>query len=296
MSHAYQTKRQIRTLLEAAGLRPRKRFGQNFLIDGNLMRRLVDAAELSRDDVVLEVGAGTGSLTAALAERAGRVIAIEVDKDLYGRLDAQFADVAEVRLIRADALESKNRLSPHLVDAVESSAQAFSGRCVLVANLPYQIATPLIGNILLDVPRIRRLCFTVQLEVGERFAAAAGTPAFGPISVLAQMTCDIQVLGRVPPDAFWPAPKVESVMLRLDVKERPSGADEAPVTLRAMTEFVRGLFEHRRKTLRAGLRLAGYDPGRLSEPAVDLDRRAESLLIPEWIALWRQVSLTHGRG
>jgi len=284
MSLAFQTKRQIRAALDAAGLRPRRRFGQHFLIDGNLMRRLVDSADLSPADAVLEVGAGTGSLTAALAERAGRVIAAEVDEDLCQWLDQAFADVPEVVLFRGDALQSKNHLSPLLVEAVAAAASECTGRLSLVSNLPYQIATPLVGNTLLDLPQIRRFCFTVQLEVGERFTAEAGTSAFGPISVLAQMLCDVTVLGRVPPEAFWPTPKVDSVMMRLDVRSSP------PIErseLRAMAAFIRALFEHRRKTLRSGLRLAGYPQRPGNAHPVDLDRRAESLTTDEWIALWR---------
>lgn len=285
MTDHVQTKSEIRALLEAAGLRPRKRFGQSFLIDGNLMRRLVACADIEPEDVVLEVGGGTGGLTELLAQAAGWVVCLEIDRGLYAQLTARLADCPNITLLCADALAGKNRLAGQMVDALRQAKEKCQGRAMLVANLPYKIATPLVGSILLDLPEIRRLCFTVQSEVGDRMTAGPGSRAYGPISVLLQSMCDVQVIAQVPPEAFWPRPKVDSVMLRLDVGALPF---PTPIELRSFTSFVRSLFEHRRKTLRAAIRHAV--PGnKLDRQSMDLDlsRRPQTLSVEEWIGLFR---------
>ncbi len=299
-----QTKKDIHDLMQSRGLRPRKRFGQNFLIDGNLMRRLAESSQAGPGDVVLEVGGGTGGLTELLLERGARVICVEIDRDLAELLRARFADQDRFELIEGDALESKNTLNPAMLAALTratSGAETISGeaaatdgtgaaaqasaRCaMLVANLPYQIATPLVTNLLLDAPDLRRMCFTVQAEVGDRILASPGTRDYGPVSVLMQRCCSMSVIARVPATAFWPAPQVESVMLRADVRE-PSLPDGT--SLKEFSRFVRGAFEHRRKTLKSSLRyfVSAEEVARLAE-RFDLGRRAESLSLEEWVQLF----------
>ncbi len=298
-----QTKNEIRSLLDAAGIRPRQRLGQNFLIDGNLMRRLVASAGIEPKDAVLEVGGGTGSLTALLAASAGTVVCVEIDRNLHAQLGVRFASSPNVTLLGTDALAGKNHLAPELSEALRRvTAEHGTGfppvesqvtnlcrsRAMLVANLPYQIATPLVGNILLDLPEIRRLCFTVQSEVGQRMTAAPGGRAYGPISVLVQAMCQVRRIAQVPPDAFWPQPKVESVMLRLDVGEPPF---PTPTELRSFVSFVRGLFKHRRKTLRWALRRRFPGPrNALQVEGLDLSRRPQTLSVDEWMGLFTQTA------
>lgn len=279
-----QTKREIQTLLDSAGIRPRKRFGQHFLIDGNLMRMLVGSAELRQEDRVLEVGPGTGGLTDLLVKSVGELLCVEVDRDLQELLAERFAAARHVKLVRGDILESKHRLRAD-VEAwlLEGGAQT-GGETKLVANLPYQVATPLIMNLLVDYPEVRRLCFTVQAEMGDRILAEAGTRDYGPISIVVALLTNAGIVSRLPPGVFWPAPAVDSVMLRLDLRE-PS---PIPVAQRsAFAVFLRSVFDHRRKTLRSALGYVVDDAEReLICTRVDSLRRPEAVPPAEWLYIF----------
>ncbi len=274
-------------MLSEAGLRPRKRFGQHFLIDGNLMRRLVECAELAPADMVLEVGAGTGGLTDLIAGRVERVVAVEIDRDLFAVLTERFRDAAGVTLLCGDILAAKHRLMPAVEEMIRTRRLAPSGCIKLVANLPYQVATPLVMNLLVDYPGVRRLCFTVQAEVGDRITASPGCKAYGPLSITSQVLCKIETIARIGPKAFWPQPAVDSVMLRMDVVESPFAAREQ---LHDFVRVVRGAFEHRRKTLRSALAYA-LDEGKLEQAAraCHLGRRPEEVPADEWLAIHRAV-------
>lgn len=242
-----QTLREIQSLLAAEGLAPHRRFGQNFLIDGNLLRKLVAAAELDTRCTVLEVGAGTGSLTGELLAHAGRVVAVEIDAGLVRVLARYFADDPKLVLIHADALARKHAIEPRVLDAISEARPSLGGPFRVVANLPYNVGTPLLVELaLLDAPP-DRMCVTIQREVADRICGNAGTDDYGPLSVVLQSAYEIQRIARVPPQAFWPAPNVESVMIRfhrLDVQRATS------VALRQLSIVVHAGFAHRRKTLR----------------------------------------------
>lgn len=275
-----QTKREIQALLDGVGVRPRKRFGQHFLIDGNLMRMLVGSAELQPSDHVLEVGPGTGGLTDLLARGAREVVCVEIDHDLQEVLAARFADQPQVRLVRGDILENKHRLRGEVAAWLNSMAGGGAEEVKLVANLPYQIATPLIVNLLIDYPQVKRLCFTVQAEVGERFTAETGTHEYGPISILVRLWAQSRVVARLSPEVFWPAPTVDSIMVRLDVESDSSLSREARS---AFAAFLRGVFDHRRKTLRSAL---GFVVDETEREQVcrtfDATRRPEAIGPKEW--------------
>lgn len=279
-----QTKQEIERMLTDAGVRPRKRFGQNFLIDGNLMRRVAKEAELMRQDSVLEVGAGTGGLTDLLAVGAGSVICVEIDTVLFAILADRFRKVPTVRLIQGDVLESKHRIHADVGEAIRAFRGEPGGAVKLVANLPYQIATPLVLNLLVDFPQVRRLVFTVQAEVGERLIAQPGVKAYGPLAIIAQLTCDVATVARIGPRSFWPRPTIDSVLLRLDRRDSDLIAASA---LKPFATFVRAVFEHRRKTIRSAL---GYvlDADTRDRVCQDVDatRRPESLAITEWVAMF----------
>lgn len=282
-----QTKTEIRETLDRYGIRPRKRHGQHFLIDGNLMRRLAESAELCRDDVVLEVGAGTGGLTDLLVELAGRVIAVEIDPNMQMILRERFAGRDHFQLVAGDALAGKHNISPEVASAVRAATQQ-SNRFKLVANLPYNAATPLLANLLTGEPPPSLLAFTVQKEVADRFTAASGTKDYGPLSVLFQVTCDIRQIAQAPPAAFWPAPRVASAMLRCARQAAPAAAGGS---LKDLMELVHAGFAYRRKTLRYNLRkhLAAEALAR-AETEFNLDQRAEDLSVRDWIALAQSVS------
>ena len=276
-----QTKHEIQALLARAGTEPRYRFGQNFMIDQNLVRLVADAGELSAGDVAFEVGPGTGTLTEELLARAGGVVAVEIDRDLAALLRQRFADRPGFTLIEGDALAGKHELNPALLAAVRSARD--QGRPVkLVANLPYNIASPLVIESLIAGASL--LAFTVQKEVAMRLRAAAGSDDYGPLSVMAQMLSRVEVLRTLPPQAFWPAPKIESSLVRL-VREDRLGDRAA-----AFGRFVQGVFSFRRKTLRKGLSQAGYDAGAaLAAAGLDGQSRPEVLTPEQLLRLWEVV-------
>jgi len=243
-------------MLGASGLRPRKALGQNFLIDLNLMHKLLDLAAPLADKTVLEVGPGTGSLTEDLLDRAGHVVAVELDRDLHELLVRRLADRPNLTLIRGDVLADKHHVSPEVLAALAPEAE-------LVANLPYQTATPLVADLLVeswraragrtDAVRFPALTFTVQCEVADRLAAGPGSKAYGPVSVL------VALLGRttpgpvLPPEAFYPRPAVTSRMLRIDF-DAPAAGRLADAD--ALDAVLRAAFGQRRKQLGGALRAA----------------------------------------
>jgi 16S rRNA (adenine1518-N6/adenine1519-N6)-dimethyltransferase len=246
-----QTKRQIEAALEQAGMHPRHRFGQNFMIDANLVRLIADSAEIGPEDLVLEVGPGTGTLTEELLRRVappGNVTAVEIDRDLAAGLRERLAAEARFELIEGDALAGKHGLNPAMLQAIDRAR--VQGRTVrLVANLPYNIASPLVVELLLV--GVELLCFTVQKEVADRLRAGpANGKEYGPLSVIVQTLAEVEVLRTIPPEAFWPRPKIDSSLVRLRRRE----VDAALRGLeRPLARFVTAVFTRRRKTLRRGL-------------------------------------------
>jgi 16S rRNA (adenine1518-N6/adenine1519-N6)-dimethyltransferase len=284
MTEHVQTKKEIEAVLAERGLKPRKRFGQHFLIDGNLMRRLVDSAEVGESDLVLEVGPGTGGLTDLLATRAGKVVCAEIDRDMCDILRGRFGWDARVTIVEGDVLRNKHHLSEPINDVLNTADTQWAAK--LVANLPYQIATPLVMNLLVDYPRVRRLCFTVQAEVGERIMAKPGGRDYGPLAIVSQSLCEIRQVARIGPQAFWPQPAVDSVMLRIDVAKQPF-----PGEMPAFAAFVRGFFDHRRKQLRAAAAyvLTRQQIEHLAD-SHDLQRRPEDVPVAEWALMYRGIS------
>jgi 16S rRNA (adenine1518-N6/adenine1519-N6)-dimethyltransferase len=265
MSAPRQTLTFLKQRLAAAGVRPRTALGQNFLIDLNLLDILVDAAALDDNDVVLEVGTGTGSLTALLAQRAAAVVTVEVDPAIQQLAAEHLAALPNVTMLREDVLRGKNRLNPAVLDAIDAQLAAAPDRVLkLVANLPYNAATPLIANLLaLDRPP-SSMTVAVQKELAERIAATPGCKDYGALSVWVQSQCRVEILRLLPPEAFWPRPKVSSAFIRIELDPllRARIADR-----RHFHDFVRAIFLHRRKLLRSQL-LAAVG-GRLDKPAVD---------------------------
>lgn len=259
----------IGTLLTEHGLAPRRDLGQNFVADANIVRKIARLAEVGPDDHVVEIGAGLGSLTLALAETGAVVTAIEVDHGLAAVLRGVVADLHNVTVVEGDAL----RLD-------WASTLAAAPRWVLVANLPYNVATPLVCDLLDTVPAVERLLVMVQREVAERLCAPAGSDAYGAVSVKVAYWATARIAGTVPASVFVPRPKVESALA--DIRRRPSPAvDVAPGPL---FELVRAAFGQRRKMLRRSL-ADMLSPDVFSAAAIDSQRRPEELDIAEWGAL-----------
>lgn len=242
-----QTGTRIRRLFEQAGLKPRHDLGQNFLIDLNLLALIVQSAELTPHDVVLEVGTGTGSLTAQLAQRAGRVIAVEYDPQMARLTSAAVADRANVTLLNQDVLKNKNHLAEEVLRELASALACESASGLkLVANLPYQVATPVISNLVATDLPWSRMIVTIQWELAERMTARPKMSDYSSLSVWLQAQCRLEILRRLPPTVFWPRPKVDSAILRID---RDALRESQIVDRAGFHDFLRDIFTQRRKHL-----------------------------------------------
>lgn len=282
---SFQTQKILRDRLTQAGLHPSKRLGQCFLIDRNLMDKLLQSANLTQDDCVLEVGCGTGSLTGLLAECVRHVITVELDSRLADIAREHLDHYTNVQLLNLDALANKSTVAPEIETTVREAIRYTDGHLLLVANLPYDIATPLVVNLLLGPLPIRRLCFSVQREVADRFLAEPGTPDYGPVSVVTQSLATGRRIARLPPQAFWPAPKVSSSIIRLDTLPPEQVEPDDPA---AFARFVRSCFQYRRKTISHIARMLNLDDRlllALSECNVSPDARPQDIRRDQWIRL-----------
>ncbi|MFN2389375.1 MAG: 16S rRNA (adenine(1518)-N(6)/adenine(1519)-N(6))-dimethyltransferase RsmA [Actinomycetota bacterium] len=259
-------------LLARHGIRPKRSLGQNFVIDPNTIRKVVSVASLAPGDRVLEIGPGIGTLTLGLAEAAAHVVALEVDDRLLPALAEAIAGVANVEVVHGDALA----LDLSVWDATH-----------LVANLPYNIAVPIVMRVLEHVPGIAELTVMTQAEVGERLAAAPGSKSYGQVSVMVGYHAHASVAARVSRRAFFPVPNVDSVLVRI-VRDDPPD-----VARPAMAAVVRAAFGHRRKTLRNNL--AGVfgsteaAAAALATAGLDPRARAEQVPLEGFVRLARAV-------
>ncbi len=280
---------ELRELADRLGLRPSKRLGQNFVHDANTVRRIVALADLSADDVVLEVGPGLGSLTLALLGTVERVLAVEVDPVLAAALPTTVADRAgdhagALSVLHADALRVRRA---EIIDAAGGAEPT-----ALVANLPYNVGVPVLLHLLAELPSLRRGLVMVQAEVADRLAASPGSRTYGAPSVKAAWFAEVRRAGPVPRGVFWPVPNVDSGLVALTRRPAPSPSPEEPpvpekppVPRADVFALIDAAFAQRRKTLRAALagwagsaadaervlRAAGVDPTTRGEPLTCAD-------------------------
>jgi 16S rRNA (adenine1518-N6/adenine1519-N6)-dimethyltransferase len=259
----------LRAVLQRHDIRPAKALGQNFVIDPNTIRKMIGVAGIQREDVVLEIGPGAGSLTRGLASRAKGVVAVEKDARLMPVLEETLADFHNVKVLTADALEVD--LDPF-------------GATALAANLPYNVAAILVIEVLEKAPQIRTLTVMTQKEVGERLAAPPGSKTYGKSSVMVALHARATVAAKVSRRAFWPVPNVDSVIVRIERSDRPLHDDAA-----AFEKVVGACFSSRRKTVRNGLVTLTSDPATakevLSAANIDPSARAEVLSPVQFAAL-----------
>lgn len=269
-----------RGALATQGIRPRKRLGQTFLIDAGVRDRIVEAAAIGFEDGVVEVGPGTGALTEALAERAAALLAIEVDPVLCRALRQNLGERPGVSIVCADALayDFAAGVREHLR----------RDQAILVGNIPYAIASPLLLHLLASAPCFSRLLLMVQREVAERLMAEPATKPYGALTVLCHLRARIAGVLQVSRHAFFPRPRVDSAVIRLDPLPPTAPAPADPALFRRV---VRGAFGQRRKTLRNALAAALPERGRaavegaLVATSIDPGRRGETLSVQEYLAL-----------
>lgn len=261
-----QGRGELKALLERHGIRPRRSLGQNFLGDPNLVDRIVRTAGVSPGDRVVEVGAGTGTLSRALAESGATVLAFEVDNRLAPIL-------AEVLAGTTVDLRLED------VTKVDLAAALGDDSWTMVANLPYNVGTPLVLDILRRVPAVRQLVVMVQREVAERFVAAPGSKAYGLPSIICDLYSDVSIAFTVPPEVFYPMPEIESAVVRIVRKESPPYAEKA-------IDIAGVVFQQRRKMVRRSLAAAVPDPaGVLAQAGISETARPEQLSSADFLRL-----------
>ena len=271
MEVALHAPRTVRALLERYGLRADKSFGQNFLVDVHALQAIVQAAELDATDTVLEVGPGLGVLTRELVERAGRVVSVELDRRLIAVLQ--------------ETVGAAPNLEIRFGDAMQFDFGDLPNESVMVANLPYNIATGLIVRAL-ESGRFERLVVMVQREVAERLVAAPGTPQYGAVSLIATHFANGRIVRNVAPGAFYPPPEVTSSIVRLDARPDARPAPE-------LFALIKDAFRHRRKTLARNLQMAGYSRDRvasaLEATGLETRVRGEELGLEQYRELLREL-------
>lgn len=269
-----------RALLEKHGFRAKKSWGQNFLVDAQVLDDIADLAAPPPGAPVVELGAGLGHLTVRLLDRGARVTAVERDRDMALVLREELGD--RIELVEADAVR---------VDWAAVADRLGVARLHVAGNLPYHLSSPILFALLDHAGRIAQAVFLLQREVAERLAAEPGTKDFGLLSVLLQREADVRVARRVPAGAFLPPPKVESAVLEARFRPPPGG----PVDAALFRKLVKAGFAQRRKTLSNALDAARLAPpeaveAALAEAAIDPRRRGETLEVAEWEALCRALA------
>ena len=272
-----------RQLLRQFGFKPKKRLGQHFLIDEAVLERILSATELSPGDIVVEVGPGLGILTEGLARQGAKIIAVELDSKLVVLLKKRLAAFPDVKVVRADIL----KVAPRQLLQDNLPASELSRGYKVIANLPYYITSPVLSHFLEAQPRPSKMVVMVQKEVGEAIAAAPGKMRL--LSVRAQFYSQPAIISYVPAASFYPPPKVDSVILRLDVYSQP------PIEVSDVAGFfdiVMHGFRSPRKQLRNSLAHSlGMPPSQvaslLEKAGIEAKRRAETLSLKEWRELWK---------
>ncbi len=260
-----QTISYLKRRFDEVGLTPNARHGQNFLIDLNLIEILATAAQIGPEDVVLEIGTGMGSLTALLAEDAAAVITVEIDQYLHQMAREELEVFDNVTMLQFDVLKNKNRFNPIVLETVREKLAAGPNRQFkLAANLPYNIATPIVSNLLVADPLPTSMTVTIQKELADRIMAEPSTKDYGSLSVWVQSMCEVELVRVLPPTVFWPRPKVHSAIIHIRIV--PEKRARIP-DIEYFHSFVRSIFFHRRKFLRS-VAISAFQ-NHLSKPEVD---------------------------
>ena len=282
-----QTKQEIQRLLAGAGTQPKHRLGQNFLIDLNLMRLLVETAHINEQDIVLEVGTGTGSFTQAIAKLCGHVFTVEYDTTLFNIAQSQLEKFDNVTQFNMDVLENKNTIHQEILDAIRDAQDEFGGRFLLVANLPYNVGSSVMANLISGPVTADGMYVTVQKEVADRMAAAPGSADYGTLSILMAATGNVRILRKLPASVFWPRPQVESAMVSFQRDKKKARQIHDMDMFRKVISLFMG---HRRKMLKACVKFTEGDLEKVrhwtevfEEAVVDPHCRPEELTPKQYI-------------
>ncbi len=263
--------------LKEYGLSPKKRWGQHFLVDRNILKKILRSIQIGKEDTVLEIGPGLGEMTLALSQLAKQVIAIEIDSRLVRRLREKFSNLLNIEIVEGDI--------------IKMDFSSLFGRegipLRVVANLPYQITTPLLFRLMEERRLFQDLHLMIQKEVAQRIIAPAGRKEYGPLSVFTQVISIPTLLFLIKPSAFFPPPKVDSAFIRIEWRKRPLIEDEKEGWFK---KVVKGCLGYRRKTLFNALKSSGLPlpedlQTRLKEAKIDPDRRPETLTPQEFVNL-----------
>lgn len=244
-----QTVSYLSKRFEEVGLNPNRRHGQNFLVDLNLIQMIARSADLGKNDVVLEVGTGMGSLTGMLAAKAAHVITVEIDGHLHQMASEELEPFDNIEMLKQDALKNKNQFDDRVIEAIKKAlAESPYRKFKLAANLPYNIATPVIANLLRSEVIPTMMSVTIQKELADRITAKPGSKDYGSLTVWVQSMADAELVRIMAPHVFWPRPKVDSAILK--ITHRPDKAASIP-DIDFFYAFVRAMFFHRRKFMRS---------------------------------------------
>jgi len=282
-----QTKQDIERLLAGVGATPNRRLGQHFLIDLNLMRLLLDEAHIHNQDVVFEVGAGTGSMTEDLAQRAGWVITVEYDHALAKAAGMQLEKFFNVTLFNMDVLENKNAIHAEILQSLQKNQEELGGRLLLVANLPYNVASSVMANLITGPVVADAMVVTVQKEVADRMTAQPNSDDYGTLSILMAATGSARIFRKLPPTVFWPRPQVDSAMVAFTRDpQKVSQIHDMEIFHQVIALFM----SHRRKMLKACVKFAEGDLAHVhrwteifTEAFVDPHHRPEELSASDYI-------------
>ena len=271
----------VKEALLSRGLAPRRKFGQNFLIQESLAERIVEHAHLREDDVAVEIGPGAGALTLRIARRVRHLVAVEKDTGLAAYLREECGDVPRVTIVEGDFLE---------FDLAAAAAAHGVARLVVVGNIPYNVTTPILEHLFTSRRSVRSAVLLVQKEYAQRLAAAAGTPEYGSLTLFARYHALMEPLMTVRSGAFWPRPDVDSMLVRFFLRERPP-VDVPGEAL--LFRIIRGSFQMRRKqlsnTLEDSLQISKVEAERMCRAAgIDVRRRGETLTLDEFAKLARE--------
>lgn len=279
----------IKYIMEKYGFRFSKSLGQNFLIDEQIIERIIDGAEVGPDDDILEIGPGIGVMTQAMAERARKVVAIEIDRALLPVLDETLSGLDNVEIIHGDVMK---------VNLKEIIAEKFEGRKPkVVANLPYYLTTPIIMMFLEEQIPVKDIVVMIQKEVAERISATPSTKAYGALSVATQYYSEPKIIAKVPRTVFMPQPNVDSIVIRMTIREEPPVALDNPTLF---FKVVKAAFGQRRKTLHNALNAGGFGQNKdetaefLAASGIEASRRGETLSIEEFATLANTIQRSRG--